>query len=115
MARKRRLVAGLIPVGKREAYMGAGMQTAAWRSAAGRRAAAVSDPRMILFWSQVTEPWKKLLEQAANGSKMNKGSRIPDDPNADPPRARESQRRQHRSDDQTPARTDSNRLVVRPT
>ena len=68
---------------------------------------------MILFWSQVTEPWKKLLEQAANGSKMNKGSKIPDDPNADPPPARESQRRQHRSDGPNPARTDPNRFVVR--
>jgi hypothetical protein len=45
----------------------------------------ISDPRMILFWSGVTEPWKKLLEQAANGNQMNKGAKIPDDPNAPPP------------------------------
>jgi len=85
--RSRRLVAGLVPVGKREAYMGAGMKQQPGDPQPVVEPQPISDPRMILFWSQVTEPWKKLLEQAANGSKMNKGSKIPDDPNDDPPPA----------------------------
>ena len=83
--RQRRVVAGLIPVGKREAYMGAGMKQQPGDPQPVVEPQPVSDPRMILFWSQVTEPWKKLLEQAANGAQMNKGSKIPDDPNAPPP------------------------------
>ncbi|HKG47266.1 MAG TPA: hypothetical protein VKB02_11100 [Pyrinomonadaceae bacterium] len=83
--RNRRLVAGLIPVGKREAYMGAGMKQQAGDPEPVVEPQPLSDPRMILFWSQVTEPWKKLIEQAANGSQMNKGSKIPDDPDAPPP------------------------------
>ena len=83
--RNRRLVAGLIPVGKREAYMGAGMKQQAGDPPPVVEPQPISDSRMILFWSTVTEPWKKLLEQAANGSRMNKGSKIPDDPNALPP------------------------------
>ncbi|HSE15973.1 MAG TPA: hypothetical protein VLB46_02910 [Pyrinomonadaceae bacterium] len=83
--RSRRLVAGLVPVGKREAYMGAGMKQQPGDPQPVVEPQPISDPRMILFWSQVTEPWKKLLEQAFNGSKMNKGAKIPDDPNDDPP------------------------------
>ena len=80
--RNRRLVAGLIPVGKREAYMGAGARRQAGDPAPVVEPQPISDPRMILFWSQVTEPWKKLLEQAANGSQMDSGSKIPDDPSS---------------------------------
>lgn len=83
--RNRRVVAGLIPVGKREAYMAAGFQKQAGDPDPVVTPQPVSDPRMILFWSEVTEPWKKLLEQAASGSELNKGAKIPDDPNASPP------------------------------
>jgi hypothetical protein len=83
--RSRRLVAGLVPVGKREAYMGAGMKQQPGDPQPVVEPQPISDPRMILFWSTVTEPWKKLLEQAATGGKANKGSKIPDDPNAAPP------------------------------
>ncbi|HSL54641.1 MAG TPA: hypothetical protein VK868_09620, partial [Pyrinomonadaceae bacterium] len=83
--RGRRLVAGLVPVGKREAYMGAGMKQQSGDPQPVVEPQPISDPRMILFWSTVTEPWKKLLEQAASGGKMNTGSKIPDDPNDDPP------------------------------
>jgi hypothetical protein len=83
--RNRRLVAGLIPVGKREAYMGAGFQKQPEDPEPVVTPQAPSDPRMILFWSQVTEPWKKLLEQADSGKKLNRVSKIPEDPNADPP------------------------------
>jgi hypothetical protein len=83
--RSRRLVAGLVPVGKREAYMGAGMKQQTGDPQPIVEPQPISDPRMILFWSGVTEPWKKLLEQAATGNQMNKGAKIPDDPNAPPP------------------------------
>ena len=83
--RNRRLVAGLIPVGKREAYMGAAFQKQDGDPNPVVPPQPASDPRMILFWSEVTEPWKKLLEQANNGSKLNKGRPIPDDPDAEPP------------------------------
>ena len=74
--RKRRVVAGLVPVGKREAYMGAGMKKQAGDPQPVVEPQPLSDPRMILFWSQVTEPWKKLLEQAADGGKMNRDRRF---------------------------------------
>jgi len=78
--RNRRLVAGLVPVGKREAYMGAGSQKQQGDPQPVVEPLPVSDPRMILFWSQVTEPWKKLLEQADTGKNMNQGSKLPTDP-----------------------------------
>jgi hypothetical protein len=42
------------------------------------------DPRMHLFWSKVTEPWKKLLEQADTATSLTKGVTIPDDPANEP-------------------------------
>jgi hypothetical protein len=80
--RNRRLVAGLIPVGKREAYMGAGFQKQSGDPQPVVEPQPVSDPRMILFWSQVTEPWSKLLEQADSSRSMSQGAKLPDDPNA---------------------------------
>jgi hypothetical protein len=82
--RPRRLFAGLVPVGKREAYM-AGM----FHREAGDPAPAVTppapiDPRMHLFWSQVTEPWKKLLDQGDSGGRMKSGTKMPDDPTDTP-------------------------------
>lgn len=83
--RNRRLVAGLVPVGKRETYMGAGFKKQTGDPDPVVEPQPISDPRMILFWSQITEPWKKLLEQADSGSKMGEGAKIPDDPNSGPP------------------------------
>ncbi len=83
--RNRRLLAGLVPVGKREAYMGAAMQKQTGDPDPVVEPQPISDPRMILFWSQVTEPWKKLLELADNGKLMNKGAKLPEDPLALPP------------------------------
>lgn len=83
--RNRRVVAGLIPVGKREAYMGAGFQKQSGDPEPVVPPQPTSDPRMVLFWWEVTEPWKKLLEQADAGSKLNEGAPIPDDPEKDPP------------------------------
>jgi hypothetical protein len=65
--RKRRLFAGLIPVGKREAYMGASVRepNAPSSQNGSVKPPANSDPRMLLLWTQVTEPWKRLIELAA--------------------------------------------------
>lgn len=64
--RKRRLFSGLVPVGKRESYMGAPLRArGAPATQAGSRPSPNSDPRMSLVWTTVTEPWKQLIEQAA--------------------------------------------------
>ena len=66
---RRRLLAGLIPVGKRETYMGAAQlsDTGAIEPApsnGGASSRKLVDPRMMLLWSEVTEPWKRLAELA---------------------------------------------------
>ena len=67
--RRRRLFAGLIPVGKRESYMGASRRLIAGEPRANSDD-NTTDPRMLLFWTQVTEPWKRLIEQAASARQM---------------------------------------------
>lgn len=60
--RRRRLFAGVVPVGKREAYLGAP------KSAGGSaRAAGVTSrtSRKILLRKEVIEPWKTLVRRAA--------------------------------------------------
>lgn len=81
---KRRIHAGLIPVGKREAYMGASFQRQPDDPQPVEPIPPTPDPRMHLFWSKVTEPWKKLLEQADAAVQLQKGSGIPDDPDDNP-------------------------------
>lgn len=63
--RRRRVLNGLIPVGKREHYMGAALLKQ------DEKTKEVSQPgnlpktsRKILFRKQVTEPWKRLIDQA---------------------------------------------------
>jgi hypothetical protein len=78
--RRRRLFTGLVPVGKREAYM-----NASWRKREGDvdpvvKQAPIPDPRMPLVWSQVTEPWKKLIERADAAQKMQSEPPNPDAP-----------------------------------
>jgi hypothetical protein len=60
--RRRRLLAGLIPVGKREAYMGAGSPPANGNTGIG--ATTPITARKILFRTQVAEPWKALVDRA---------------------------------------------------
>jgi hypothetical protein len=66
--RRRRLFGGMIPVGKREAYMGAGTFTPATNG----NSAPNSTPktaRKIHFRMQVTEPWKNLLRTTDDAAK----------------------------------------------
>jgi hypothetical protein len=83
--RARKLLAGLIPVGKREAYMAGGFQKQPNDPAPVEPIAPAPDPRMHLFWSKVTEPWKKLLELAVAAPQTKTVSEIPNDPNSAPP------------------------------
>src|SRR5436853_3008330 len=78
--RRRRLFTGLVPTGKRETYMGAAKRAAAGEPAAEKK----TDPRMMLFWSQVTEPWKRLIESAA-ARKMQQGPSPGEPPSSDVP------------------------------
>ncbi|HXI22761.1 MAG TPA: hypothetical protein VNG71_02720, partial [Pyrinomonadaceae bacterium] len=83
--RARKLLAGLIPVGKREAYMAGGFQQQAGDPAPVEEIKPPPDPRMHLFWSKVTEPWKKLLEQSGVAAQTKTVRAIPTDPNNTPP------------------------------
>jgi len=63
--RKRRLLAGLIPVGRREAYVNADVQAAQDSAATTSGASeAPADPRLLLFQMRVTAPWSELVEQS---------------------------------------------------
>jgi hypothetical protein len=54
--RRRRLFAGLIPVAKREAYLGAGLSNPPITTKTSRK---------ILLRKEVIEPWKQLIDRAA--------------------------------------------------
>jgi hypothetical protein len=71
--RKRRVLAGVIPVGKREAYLGAGRssETDPLNPASTARPKAA---RMVLFRTQVAEPWKNLISRAASVRQLLKDS-----------------------------------------
>jgi hypothetical protein len=60
--RSRRLVSGLIPVGKREAYLGAQRRSTAQPSPPS--ATTKKTARKILLRKEVIEPWKTLVAQA---------------------------------------------------
>lgn len=79
--RKRRLFAGLIPSGKREVYMGAPLLPQPNDPPPVVPPQPVPDARMILAWTQITEPWKSLVERANTASAMKKSASLPDDPN----------------------------------
>jgi len=70
--RARRLLAGTVPVARREAYLGAPEASAA---AAPTGPADDGDPRLTLLRKTVTGPWRQLVEQAqafANGAEQDK-------------------------------------------
>jgi hypothetical protein len=74
--RPRRLFAGLIPVGKREAYLGGGLSTSG-----NPPAATVKTSRKILFRKEIAEPWKALIAQAVRAKlQLIALEKIPADP-----------------------------------
>ncbi len=77
--RQRRLFAGLIPVAKREAYMGAALSAAPSRN--GNTGASTNvlpkTARKILFRTQVSEPWKRIIDRAVSMKNGLGGSPAP--------------------------------------
>ena len=80
--RRRRLFGGLIPVGRREAYMGAGTFAPAAGGANGASTTKKTE-RKIHFRMQVTEPWKNLLRTADDARKTLESGLAADDPAPD--------------------------------
>jgi hypothetical protein len=87
--RKRRLFAGLIPVGRREVYVNArvrsdGTDGAGATTGSGTAAEADADPRLLLFQMRVTGPWSELVQQS-----LDEGTRLATTPDSflgeDPP------------------------------
>ena len=70
--RRRRLLAGLVPVAKRETYLGALVLADSGdpAPAPATEPPLPTDPRVALFQSQVTGPWQTLIEQAAAVKKL---------------------------------------------
>jgi hypothetical protein len=64
--RDRRLLAGLIPVGRREAYLGGALGA----NGAAATGATVKTARKILFRKEIAEPWKALIAQAARATQQ---------------------------------------------
>lgn len=62
--RRRRLLAGMIPVGKREAYLGAPATNEAAATPAETLPAPQVSPREALLLSQVIAPWNNLIDLA---------------------------------------------------
>jgi hypothetical protein len=60
--RSRRLVAGVIPVAKRETYVGTAVTTD--DNAASNGTGAADDGRLDLLLADVIEPWRRLLDEA---------------------------------------------------
>jgi hypothetical protein len=83
--RRRRVLGGIIPVGRREAYMGAPL-TNGGGSGSTTNGATKKTARKILFRTQVTEPWKSLVTRADDvRRKIKGGPASPADKNPDPP------------------------------
>jgi hypothetical protein len=83
--RKRRLFAGLVPVGKRETYMGAAATPVVADSAAGDTV----DPRKAIVMRTVTDPWRSLITQA---NKATAGFDAPGPPGLERPTVPTSER-----------------------
>lgn len=80
--RRRRLFAGMIPVGKREAYAGASESASADKPEAAPAGQTAKTARKIHFRMQVAEPWKALFVTADAALRLKTESPAPkkDDP-----------------------------------
>jgi len=74
---RRRVLAGLVPVGKREAYIAAPKRTKDQKPVFEPGQDPPHDPRALLFMANVTEPWKRLIERAAAIKKMQNPAGLP--------------------------------------
>ena len=74
---RRRVLAGLVPVGKREAYIAAPKRTKEQKLVLEPGQAPPHDPRTLLFMANVTEPWKRLIERAFALRKMQNPAGLP--------------------------------------
>src|SRR5690606_1921686 len=74
--RRRKIFAGVIPTGRREAYIAAG-KAAQTGSSGAADADAPIDSRVYLMRSQFRDPWKNLLQSAAHAKKAVERSEDP--------------------------------------
>ena len=86
--RPRRLVSGIIPVAKREAYLGAQRQTTAGVTAPN--AITKKTARKILLRKQVIEPWKAIVAQAHAIEESIKGTDVNGNPMPEIPEKRKA-------------------------
>src|SRR5919107_5321374 len=77
--RRRRLYAGVIPVGKRESYMGAGEAASTGKGAGAPAGQTPKTARKIHFRTQVAEPWKALFVTADAALRLKNESPEPKD------------------------------------
>ena len=75
--RRRRLFAGMIPVGKRETYAGAGESSAVGGADAAPAGQTAKTARKIHFRMQVAEPWKALFVTADAALRLKTESPAP--------------------------------------
>lgn len=81
--RRRRLLAGMIPVGKRETYMGAGTFTPTTNGTSAPNSTSKT-ARKIHFRMLVTEPWKNILRVADDAKNTLETLLDPPDDTPDP-------------------------------
>ncbi len=77
--RRRRVYAGMIPVGKREAYMGAGESTSSSKTGGMPAGQTAKTARKIHFRMQIAEPWKSLFVTADAANRIKTESPPPKD------------------------------------
>jgi len=83
--RRRRLFAGVIPVGKREAYVGAGEASSNGNAAGTPAGQTAKTARKIHFRTQIAEPWKSLFVTADAALRLKNESPEPKDDDEDKP------------------------------
>jgi hypothetical protein len=103
--RRRKLLVGLVPVGKRETYLGAPSLDAAPPTGGATAAASPPpDPRTTLLQKQVIEPWRQLVARAEAIEAILSKARDATSPKSDPlptQQDREKTRREGREQIQT--------------
>ena len=68
--RSRKVLAGLVPVSNREAYVAAAPRSGTAADPSGSGQPSLPDPRLVLLQKQVTEPWRRVIERAERAEAM---------------------------------------------